>query len=112
MKKDKKGSKQRFHYAGVDEEGKATFVECNPQATEDDDVTVVKGRPAEAGKAPPWGSRLAYVHQEGDGEHYTLEDAVEGGDFAKSSGKGPAQVATEAYRSGWQETFGGKVGAN
>jgi hypothetical protein len=85
-------SRKRYCHAGYDDEGRALFTEHGSDGTE---MRTIVGSP-ESGKPIPPGRGLALVTAEADGRHVTMEDVVM---------PGPAQVATESYRRGWDATF-------
>ena len=85
--------KRRYHEVG--REGTTQlFQECGNARGE-----VLHVDEAPSGETTPLGSRLAIITLDQDGVHYTFEDVV----------TGPAQVATESYRRGWDETFTSKA---
>ncbi|MBV8284106.1 MAG: hypothetical protein JO175_05600 [Candidatus Eremiobacteraeota bacterium] len=86
--------KRRYCHAGYNENGDPVFVEHgNPSApTRALTGVAVEGKPV----AP--GSGLALVEFEEDG-HAMMEDVVE------PTSSGPAKVATDAYRRGWDKAF-------
>lgn len=51
------------------------------------------------GVPAPLGHKLVLFQAEGDGEHALIEDLT---------GGGPPRVTSNAYRSGWDATFGRK----
>lgn len=84
--------KRRYHIAGATPDGRTVFEDCQSG----------KKRTMEAvqeGKPIPADAELAMVLPDEDGHHVTMEDV---GDLRS----GPVQVATPAYRSGWDRTFG------
>jgi hypothetical protein len=64
---------------------------------------IVSARPLESGKPILPGQHLATVTKDADGAHYAI-------DVVPLGHSGPAQVATESYRSGWEATFGKQRG--
>jgi hypothetical protein len=82
---------KRYHAIGV-EHGDRLFEECG-----DDSGRIYRAARARSGKPVPLGAQLATIAPDEDGEHY-LVDVI--------GLSGPAQVATEAYRSGWVTAFG------
>ena len=91
-----KNVKKRYHEIGRDGTSHL-FEECGSG-------DVYRFEAAQSGKAVPMGAKLAWVQPDDDGEHYSV-DVLDTG-----AGAGPAQIATEAYRGGWDRTFG--AGAN
>lgn len=76
---------------------------------EDGGSSVACQREASDGSPMMPGEVLAKVRLSSDGRR-TVE--VVHGDIATFRGKGPAQVASEAYRTGWDLAFGDKGASN
>lgn len=85
--------KPRYHYEGRDDAGKHVFTECGS-----DRVMVVTE--AEHGKPLPPGRDLVCMKPCEDKEHYEAETVT-----VTVNTDGPAQVASEEYRSGWDRIF-------
>jgi hypothetical protein len=84
-------SRRRYHFVGHNEKGEAAFEECSTGK-------LLGVRPIVEGKPILPGTGLAMVYPDEDGDHVEMEDVIE------PSG-GPAQVATERYRRGWDRMF-------
>lgn len=85
--------KRRYHLVGRDG-ATQLFTECG-----DESGKIVRGDRAVNGKPVPLGSEIAFLTPDRDGVHFEIETLT----------SGPAQVATEGYRRGWEETFGAVV---
>lgn len=83
--------KKRYCHVGYTPEGNLVY--SDPAGK---DTRALTGRPVQ-GKSIPPGRGLSLVEFEPDGEHAVMEDVV--------TPSGPAQVATPAYRAGWDHTF-------
>ena len=86
--------RRRYCPAGFNEAGRPVYVDH-----ETGEARSVSAAPTD-GKALAPGRGLALISPDDDGVHVVMEDVVSPG--------GPAQVATPAYRSGWEQTFGSK----
>jgi hypothetical protein len=62
-------------------------------------------RPARAGKPMASGDECVALERRGDGSYEVTGSYVHG-----ARGAGPAQVATEEYRCGWERTFTARGG--
>ena len=98
-----KVSGKKFHFTGNQEDGSAVFVECD-KAKPSDELLVVTAEKLEPGVPVRAGSRIANFQPMSDG-HVTVTDLL---DEVESSRGGPPKVATTAFRSGWDRTFGAK----
>lgn len=92
--------KKRYCHLGTNENGHPVFADAETGT----DVRAFVG-PAE-GRTLISGRQLVLVEPEEDGKHVMLEDV----DLGETGG--PAQVATTAYRAGWDATFGAVSKAN
>lgn len=95
--------RRRHHQVGVTPEGAAVFEECGPPR-DDGKRRLTFCRPPREGEAVPLGMKATVLTPDGDG-HVYLEDV-------DTSGQGPVQVATPAYRDGWEATFGKRGDVN
>lgn len=85
--------KRRYHLAGRDGTTQL-FTECG-----DESGRIIRGDKAVDGKPVPLGSESAVLTPDRDGVHYEIE----------TLSSGPAQVASEKYRRGWDDTFGARA---
>lgn len=101
--KDIKGKK--FHYEGEDASGSVFLSEC----TDDDRKVVVRLDKPKSGAPIPMGRELCRVKPDDSG-HFEIDESLAGPLFEDNSsgGGGPAMVATNEYRDGWDRTFGSK----
>lgn len=85
--------KKKYHYNGRDTDtGADIFSECGG------DEALLLG-PAEHGKPLQPGQK--FVQLKRTDSHFEIESVID-----SDGHEGPAQVATEKYRSGWEATFG------
>ncbi len=83
-----------------------TAVVVRDEGAPDGDVSIVV--PAESGVVVPMGAKIGTFR--GGAREDEVEYAIMDG---KRSAKGPVQVSTSKYRTGWENTFGkGKGGLN
>ena len=94
--RDLKGKK--FHYEGSDADGSVYMTEC----TDDDKVVRVRLDKPRSGVPIKLGQEMCQVRPDSSG-HFSIDDA-----FADDGGDsdGPAMVNSNAFRSGWDRTFG------
>jgi len=92
-------AKRRHCLVGFNDEGRPLFKAAGSKR-----VYVVCDT-LEEGKALPPGYGLAHVEVEPDGRHAMIENIVAPPERDESDSAGPAQVATDAYRKGWERTF-------
>lgn len=98
--KDIKGRK--FHYEGEDESGSVFLSEC----TDRDEKVVVRLDKPRSGM-PIMGREMCRIKPDSSG-HFSVDEVDLSGDniVDDSPNGGPAMVSSDAYRSGWERTFG------
>lgn len=90
---------KKYHYEGKEQDsGCHIFTECNGPG-------IFRFRKMESGKTTPMGAELVNIRKcRGNNPHFEVTSLLDGQDLSS----GPAMVATEQYRSGWNRTFGNK----
>lgn len=96
--RDLKGRK--FHYEGQDASGSVYMTEC----TDDEKVVTVRLDKPTSGVPIKLGQEMCQVRPDDSG-HFRIDDALVSDD-GDGDADGPAMVNSDAYRSGWDRTFG------
>ena len=98
--RDLKGKK--FHYQGEDDNGSVFLSEC----TDGDEAAVVRLDRPKSGVPIKLGAELCQVRPDKTGHLEIVDSLGEGSVKYESVSDGPPMVASDAYRSGWDRTFG------
>jgi len=93
--------KKKYHYEGRDDDGTDVFSECGSDRS-------LGLKSPEYGEPLQPGQAVVQVKPLADREHFEIDTIVERAEDGTISG--PAQVATEEYRNGWDATFGAEQG--
>ncbi len=102
--------KKNYHFEGLTDRGDAVLRECGTEKT-------IRARPHRPGTAIPMGTGYAVVSPLSDGRvevdtQVNPDGTVTPDDAPVLSGSGPAKVASDDYRDGWDRIFGGNNSVN
>jgi len=89
-------TKKKYHYEGRDDDGVDVFSECGT------DKSLGLKIPKNGQLLQP-GQAVVQVTKSDD-KHFEIETVIARAEDGSVSG--PAQVATDGYRNGWEATFG------